>query len=432
MERSAASPSNLSWFLKLRWGGLIAQVLVFFAGDRAQRATLPLGAIAGILAVQLASNALGTLWVRRARRIPEHAVGFFTAFDCLVLTALLYLGGHDARVFAVLYLVNIALAGMLAAPVWTWSLAGLSATALALLFVFDTGELAEQADPLEFQLHEAWLAFGVAAGLLGYFLQRTTRMLRERERAVAAARALVERQEKLASLATLAAGAAHELNTPLSTIALVASELERHLKRGERLSEAQEDVELIRKEVDRCRRILSQLAVDAGVGQGEGALCVPLAELVERAVAALEDGRRVRVELEPALAAQQLLVPVRTLGQVLHGVLNNGLQASGEQPVVVRASRTQQGLRLEVEDAGTGMDAQTLARAGEPFFTTKETGRGMGLGLFLTRTVLEQLGGRLELDSAPGRGTRVRLHLPAVLLEPAREPRALADTGTAR
>nr|WP_228530624.1 MULTISPECIES: HAMP domain-containing sensor histidine kinase [Myxococcaceae] len=237
-----------------------------------------------------------------------------------------------------------------------------------------------------------------------------------------AARQRVDRQEKLASLATLAAGAAHELNTPLSTIALVASELERHLRRGEHLDDALSDVELIRAEVGRCQRILSQMAVDAGLGQGEAATPITLADLVGRAASAVEQPQRVQVTLEPLLAGRRLVVPSRPLVQALHGVLNNALQASGELPVAVSARAAGDALQLEVQDAGPGMDPETLARAGEPFYTTKQPGQGMGLGLFLTRSVLEQLGGRLELDSAPGQGTRARLVLPDALLEPAAEP----------
>ncbi|MBF5041927.1 MULTISPECIES: ATP-binding protein [Myxococcaceae] len=422
MERKLSSPSNLSWYLKLRWGGIAAQAVVFFAGDRSLKATLPLGAVLALLALQVASNVAGALWARRARRVPERAVAVFTAFDCAVLTALLFLGGHDARVFAVLYLVNIALAGILATPLWTWVLTGLSVGALAFLFVFDPVNTAEAADPLEWQLREAWIAFGVAAGLLVYFLQRSARMLRAREQEMEAARQRVDRQEKLASLATLAAGAAHELNTPLSTIALVASELERHLRRGEHLDDALSDVELIRAEVGRCQRILSQMAVDAGLGQGEAATPITLADLVGRAASAVEQPQRVQVTLEPLLAGRRLVVPSRPLVQALHGVLNNALQASGELPVAVSARAAGDALQLEVQDAGPGMDPETLARAGEPFYTTKQPGQGMGLGLFLTRSVLEQLGGRLELDSAPGQGTRARLVLPDALLEPAAEP----------
>src|SRR5262249_56157372 len=124
-------------------------------------------------------------------------------------------------------------------------------------------------DPLEWQLRELWLAFAVASVLLVYFIQRTVRMLREREHLAELARQEAERRGKLASLATLAAGAAHELATPLSTITVAARELERQLERRQDASSAIADARLIRQEVERCRGILSQLAADAGQSRGE-------------------------------------------------------------------------------------------------------------------------------------------------------------------
>jgi two-component system sensor histidine kinase RegB len=251
-----------------------------------------------------------------------------------------------------------------------------------------------------------WLAFAVASGLIVYFVQRTTRMLRERERAA-------EKQEKLASLATLAAGAAHELATPLSTIALVAKELERQLQRSQQLPGAIEDVRLIREEVERCRNIMSQMAVDAGEAAGEPMERLSIEAIVERVLAGVGEKGRVRVVLEPGAGAQTLAVPPRAFAQAINALLKNALQASpDDSEVSLRIKADALTCRIEVADQGTGMTSEVLARAGEPFFTTKEPGRGMGLGLFLTRSLLEQLGGRLELGHAPERGTIATLVLP--------------------
>jgi two-component system sensor histidine kinase RegB len=93
-------------------------------------------------------------------------------------------------------------------------------------------------------------------------------------------------------------------------------------------------------------------------------------------------------------------------------LLKNALDASsGETPIDVTLERASSEVRIAVTDRGRGMNTETLARAGEPFFTTKITGHGMGLGLFLARSVAEQLGGRLELISTPGTGTRATLVL---------------------
>jgi len=334
--------------------------------------------------------------------------------DSILLTAMLYLVGGDSGPFAVLYLVNIALAGVLLHPRWTWTLLLLSVACIGFLFLSRNPRAPPASDPLEWQLREMWLAFALASGLIVYFVQRTMRMLRERERAAEELRRSAERREKLASLATLAAGAAHELATPLSTIALVSKELERQLERAGLHPEAVADARLIREEVERCRAILSQLAVNAGGNAGEAVQAVPVLDLVSGSLSSIEEKARIQFVFTPDASGRLLAGPRRALSQALSAVLKNALQASPAQAeILLRVTSEQRCLKIAVQDSGEGMSAETLARAGEPFFTTKEPGSGMGLGLFLTRSVLEQLGGELELVSTPGRGTTATLVLPA-------------------
>jgi two-component system sensor histidine kinase RegB len=413
METQDTQRRNLAWLVRLRWGSIAGQLVVFFAGDRLMHLSLPVLGIAAVVGVQLGSNVGCALWVRRARAVAPLALVGVMALDTLLLTALLFLAGGDSHPFAVLYLVNIALAGMLARARWTWLLAALSLGCFTLVFTLGSDESGAEHDPVEWQLREAWLAFGVSSALLVYFLQRTTRMLHLREAAVEDARLALERREKLASLATLAAGAAHELGTPLSTIALVAKELEHQLERGSVSPAAVADAKLIREEVDRCRGILAQMGAEAGASPGEAMERVTVSALLERAVAASADRHRIQLRVEPSVAATELCLPARAIAQALHAVLSNALQASGDASVTLRAEADPQGVRIDVEDRGPGMDAAILARAGEPFFTTKAPGHGMGLGLFLTRSVIEQLGGRFQLESIPARGTTARLVLPA-------------------
>jgi two-component system sensor histidine kinase RegB len=159
------------------------------------------------------------------------------------------------------------------------------------------------------------------------------------------------------------------------------------------------------------------MAADAGESTGEALVSVPLVSVLDAALSDLSGGERVRREIAAPAAAALVRVPTRALTQALRGVIKNALEASvGGGDVQVRLGAEAERFRLAVVDHGTGMPPDVLARAGEPFFTTKQTdglARGMGLGLFLARVVLERLGGELELDSAAGRGTIVTLVLPA-------------------
>jgi two-component system sensor histidine kinase RegB len=264
-----------------------------------------------------------------------------------------------------------------------------------------------------------WVAFGVAAAFIVYFIQRVRRALAERDAELGEARSTAARHERLASLATLAAGAAHELATPLSTIAVVAKELERALGTDGADASTVADARLIRDQVERCRTILVQMAADAGESTGEAPAPITVAAWLAAATDGLAE--RARIVAEPAFASSAdgavVRVPPRALAQALRGVLKNALEASAARGEVrVELAAVADRWRLAVVDRGAGMTPEVLARAGEPFFTTKSAdglARGMGLGLFLARVVLERLGGELDIRSTLGRGTTVTLIVPA-------------------
>jgi len=336
--------------------------------------------------------------------------------DSLVLAALLHLSGGHFNPFSTLFLVNVALAAILLPPRWSWAQVGFSLAAFGALFPLQ--ELApfgvhEHEAMMTLHLQGMWVAFALAAVLIVTIVQRVTRALRAREAELERARSLGERREKLTSLATLAAGAAHELATPLGTIAVVAKELERSLQRSSATAEVRADLALIRAQVVRCRDILQQMAAQAGENAGEPLLPVPAGEWIAAALDGLPERERVEAA-PPAGAPCVVLGPPRGLARALKVLLRNALEASPpDRPVRVRAGLEGPEVLVEVSDRGTGMIPEVLARAGEPFFTTKGPGAGTGLGLFLARALVEQLGGRLTLESAPGWGTTARIALPA-------------------
>jgi two-component system, sensor histidine kinase RegB len=244
-----------------------------------------------------------------------------------------------------------------------------------------------------------------------FFVQRVSSALAARERELQAAHVEAERRQKLASLATLAAGAAHELSTPLSTIAIVAKELQRSLT-GSVPPDVLADLQLVRDQVGRCREILDRMAAHAGQNVGE-----PLTAISVRGwIAAALDGfaARSRVLVEAADEDAQLVGPPRALAAALRGLLKNAIQASApEVHVTLRVLARDGRIRASVLDSGPGMAPEVLARVGEPFFTTKVPGEGMGLGLFLTRALAEQLGGEFRIAPRAGGGTEACIDLPA-------------------
>ncbi len=404
---------NFSWLVRLRWAAITGQLVVIAVVALGMRIPLPLAPLLAICGVEAASNVIGAGWLTRSPRVREGHIGALVTLDVLLFSGLLYFTGGPQNPFSFLYLIHLALAAHVLRPRWMWGLVGLVLACSGALFLDHvplptTGP--HEMNGFGLHLKGMWVALCVAAVFIVYFLYRVNRALSERESELERARERSVQSQRLAALATLAAGAAHELASPLSTIAVVAKELE--LELGEADAEARQDVKLIREQVGRCRDILEQMASDAGQPTGEGAGKLDVSSLIARV---LEGQRSSRVEAHIARAAREatLDAPARALRRALSGLVDNALDASGDDaPVSLRVDADESNVRIEVQDQGPGMDADVAARAMEPFFTTKPAGQGMGLGLFLAKTVIEQLGGRLELDSRPGRGTTVRVQLP--------------------
>jgi two-component system sensor histidine kinase RegB len=235
--------------------------------------------------------------------------------------------------------------------------------------------------------------------------------IEKRDTEMSAMRDRAARSERIASLTTLAAGAAHELGTPLATIAVAARELERSI----RISPGQdaalvEDAALIRSEVDRCRAILNRLGAQVGQAPGEAPVGITAVDLLDAVLLSLPERERERVEAS-ARGNTAVNVPRSAVLQVAANLLRNALAAGGGD-VSLSIETGPAGLRMELRDDGPGMAPEVLTRVGEPFFSTKAPGSGLGLGVFIARSLCEQMGGRLTLESSPGRGTTARVDVP--------------------
>jgi two-component system sensor histidine kinase RegB len=410
---------KLSWLLKLHWVAICGQTVMILAVHFWSGIRVPYLPLLGLVAVEVVETLALLAWSRRVSRVPEVVLAVAMLFDTVILTLLLGLSGGHFNPFSTLYLVNVVLASVLLPAPWSWAQLGASLVCFGSLFLLDFVEapfgleLPDHAAIMSLHLQGMWVAFGIAAVLVVYLVERVTRSLAARERELARERGLAARKEKLASLATLAAGAAHELSTPLSTIAVVTRELERSLAGAPDPAAWAADLQLVRVQLQRCREILHQMGTHAGESVGEAFVSHPVARWLESALEGL-DGARIALEVPAAVGERVVTGPSLTLARSLRGVVKNALEASapdGRVRVVGTAEGAQ--VRLDVHDTGPGMPPEVLARAGEPFFTTKGPGAGMGLGLFLARAVAEQLGGALEIASAAGRGTRVSIHLPA-------------------
>ncbi|WP_169305963.1 MULTISPECIES: ATP-binding protein [Acidobacterium] len=425
--RDAAPKLALPWVVRLRYGMVLCGVAALLAAAPVFHisARIILWALVPYL-LMLVTN----LWLRRAHhlspRAAQQTLGGIFVFDILCLTAVLGLTGGPMNPFSLLFLVQITLSVVVLKKEWTWTLGLLSALCFGSLFFLNVPLMDMHIMPAEYpHLVGMWAAFVAAAALISFFTGRVSDALRDRELEVLALQEKVARQERLASLGTLAAGAAHELGTPLGTIAIVARELERYAttlaeREGlnhEACDDLSEDARLIRSEVERCQRILQGMSARGAEPMGEAPQAISVSELLRQMLEQVPEAKRMRIRLHAQEDQTRLTLPVRATVQSLSALVSNAFDAGGES-VEVQAACMHDNVVLTVRDHGSGMSEEVLRHVTEPFFTTKPPGLGMGLGTFLARTFAEHLGGALSYDSAPGQGTTATLALPIRCLQP--------------
>jgi two-component system sensor histidine kinase RegB len=411
----------LTWLLRLRWITAFAQTAAILVAKRLIPDELSAVPLLALVAFGALSNVALMLRLRRPDPVQPALPGLVLGLDILLLTGLLYGSGGAANPFTAIYLVHITLAAVVMRGLWAWALGGLSIAGFGLLFfwnvhVHSISHMDHGAEAgISLHLVGMWVAFAITAGLIAAFVGRVTEALRQRDEELAALRDLSARQARLAALTTLAAGVAHEMGTPLGTIAVAAKELQRSAEAmGPAGSDIAGDAMLIRDEVGRCRRILDQMAGPSGSTLGEPLQALTWEDLEAELIDGLTDEDRARLTFEWPIAACGAL-PRRGLIRALRALLSNAREATPRPGRVrVTAHEARGTWHLDIVDEGSGMAPDVLARVGEPFFSTKPTGSGMGLGLFLARTFAEQLGGALTVDSQLGAGTTVQLSWPQV------------------
>lgn len=428
-ENSDNNRILLRWLLGLR--GVVFAILAL---------TLPIGArffgfhvryelaVPPLLLVALASIFLHRR-VRSTKPVSAALLAFSVALDLLAIGAVLAGSGGAANPFSAVFFVHVALAASLLPTRTTFALAALAAAVFASLFALPSGSCCANHSPNEgfsAHLYGMWLAFVFAAGLVAYFLTRVRHALEARNREIARLRKRAEESARFAALGTLAAGTAHELSTPLGTIAVLASEIGENKRANE---DVRSQAGAISEQVHRCCDVIRKMAAGTSENTAKAAE-IDLAEAVRAAVSAWKKAHpEAIVDIQGAGSAQgRFGVSSDEFEAALCALLDNALfavralgdktKADEQTPILVKLEPETEGICVSVEDGGLGVPPGLLGRLGEPFLTTKEPGHGMGLGLYLVRMLLEQCGGHLDVRARHPRGTAVALHFRDGCLAP--------------
>ncbi len=398
----------------LRMVAIGSQIAAIAAAHFVLAGPLPLrelGLAVGALALW---NVLNYGAVHAKRAVHDGEVALHLAVDIIVLTAVLYLTGGPTNPFVSLYLVPISLAATSLPARFAWLTVAMCGAGYTLLWWRSVALPPVHARfGSEFDLHLTgmWVNFVIAAVLIVLFVGRMARLVRQRDRELAAMRENALRDQQVVELGTLAAGTAHELNTPLSTLAILASELDETTTDAAQKRQLRSMLDEIGVINERLNRIAGGVNAERSAGARHAELNTFLDELLRRWAEAHPE-IELGVTFDSARDGLTVVVEA-TIEQAIRNVLDNAAHATlangGKRidvAIAVRGTR----LTLAVKDQGAGLDPAVRDDVGLKVVSTKE--HGLGIGLLLSRAALQRFGGRLDLTDGPLGGVEAHIDLP--------------------
>ncbi len=409
MSRAPIPPvrgaDHLKRLLLMRWLAVAGWLALIAGAGPLLAIALPLAPMLAIVLMLAGFNLLARRRLAGGEAVADGELFGQLCVDVAALTLLLFFSGGAANPLVSLYLPSVAIAAVVLPGRFAWAVVLLGVIAYSLLVFWNVPLPVPDAERAT-RLHLAgmWLIFVASAALIAWFVARMAAAIRSRDRQLAAAREEALRNERVVALGALAAGAAHELGTPLATMAILVGELERSAAAAQK-----EDLALLRSQIEHCKGIITGLAARAGELRAEGGGAVLLEQWLEQAIGRwrrLRPHAAAKVSLHGTAAAR--VVSEATLEQALLNLFDNAADAGGE--VEIEAQWDAARLRLEVRDRGPGFDENVLLAAGRAFVTTRA--EGTGIGLFLAHAVVERLGGRIVLANRSGGGAVTRVELP--------------------
>lgn len=409
--KTSARPHDrmLPGLIRARWWALGALLLLLAIAPGLLDLPLPQEPMLAILAAVGLWNGLMHWQMNRSAGTPDATACLLQlCVDLLAFASLLYFSGGATNPLVFMLLLPVVLSALLLSRGAVLAIAALAILLYSLLMVqFIPLELGDARRATTLHLSGMWLTFVVSAAMLAWFVMRTTDALRRRDAELARAREQTYRDERVLALGALAAGAAHELGSPLATLAVLVGEMEREAPAD---TTAAADLKLMREQIAYCKRIITRLTEQAGDQRSEGAESMRCDAWLEGLHAAW---RSLRGDCDATFTLlgsgePPLIVVEPTLGQSVVSVLDNALRAGA--PVDLALDWNAEEVRIEVRDSGPGFSEDVLRKAGRQTFG--DAAQGSGIGLLLTTASLERMGGRLELDNPWTGGARATIRLP--------------------
>jgi two-component system sensor histidine kinase RegB len=432
---------NLKWLFVLRNLMLFSETFLIFVSTYGLQIHLPQRALWWIIASIAAVNIY--TWLRLQDQTPVTTLEIFVqlVLDVVAITALLFPTGGASNPIIWVYLLPLMITAIMLPPSYAWYMVILTTSMYTMLMVYNIplpsiaphlnhasvsfSEVSQHLDIVK-QAHEIndknyfnlhifgmWFGFVFSAGLVAFFVVELAKTLKARERSLAEARESALRDERVVALGTLAASAAHDMGTPLGTMAIIAHEITQDHTYCHS-PDLYEKISIIQDQIQRCKEALSVMSASAGEMRAESGNVMLLSDYLDDVIKqwrAHNVTTKLNFFINTNVDMKAKLIAERTLTHSLINILNNAAQATNpEFGIEFHASWDSHTAILKICDFGHGFPDSIIEFAGQqPVISQKY---GLGVGLFLSYSTLQRLGGEIQLTNREEGGAQVTVVLP--------------------
>lgn len=433
---------NLNWLYILRNLMLFVVVMAVFFAVHGLGIVLPMNQLwLAIFAISIL-NLYTWLRLRTPEPVTEHEIFSQICMDVLALAYLLYLTGGASNPIIWVFLLPLIVTAIMLPQSYAWNMVIITSCVYTVLIAYNiplpalaphadhynmtnlTPEMSLRMQLLEdrryFNLHVfgMWFGFVFSSGLVAFFVVALAKTLKDRERSLAEARESALRDDRVVSLGTLAASAAHDMGTPLGTIAILAHELAEEFP-DHRFPELNQKLMILQQQVDRCKKALSVMSASAGEMRAESGKVMLVSDYIDEVLNQWRTHKaatKLKLFISGTVDLHAQIIAERTLTHSLINILNNAAEATSDDAgIEFHADWDVSTLSLKIRDFGPGLPSELVDFAGQK--PVKSNKQGMGVGLFLTYTTIKRLKGTIRFSNLESGGACVEISLPLLTKE---------------
>ena len=437
---------NLKWLFILRNLMMLSEVILIILSVYGLSIRLPEQQLWLVVLSTGAFNLYTSMRLETDDPVTELEIFSQISIDVFAIAALLYLTGGASNPITWVFLLPLIITAIMLPQAYAWYMVILTTSLYTMLIAFniplpsiephmpnpaplqhsdvENYQMLQHAhimnDKSYFSLHMfgMWFGFVFSAGLVAFFVVELARTLKDQERSLAEARENALRDERIIALGTLAASAAHDMGTPLGTIAIVAHELEQEYP-SHRYPDLYEKMLIMQQQVSRCKDTLSVMSASAGEMRAESGGVIRLTDYIDDVInqwRTHKPGAKLSFFIDPDVATEAKIIAERTLTHSIINILNNAAEASpAELGIEFHASWDLNHLTFRIRDFGPGFPPEIAEFAGKQPVVSKK--HGLGVGLFLTYSTINRLGGKINLYNSDSGGACVEITLPLINAE---------------